>query len=337
MLLVLFIMQVGIVMKIIIQPNRIKSYIKAGACAALLATAGVFQKCTKPVPVVLKDTIEFTYPTAAQLLTSIENGQRHSKTIFVQAQPTARVLTEDSIQKFKEVPKEMLDTLKTLPDTLELYYQVYCGKADKAIQKAIGKEQNLVTAGNGVTGRDSITLAGGQKAGVGDYISQYAADSLFNNAIIKKDSILRANITPEAYKKLKPYERDAIITYLYNVSEKVLKAHKKGRAIPESFFECINQGKLAKAQSKFNITPSAKEAEAGLTKRNLIQMLVFGNGKIYDNKHSNKTFKNALSTIKKRADSQSIIQEILTILREYKVDEKNLCETEAKINKFMQK
>lgn len=323
-------------MKVSIFLKRIKSYVKVTACAAFLSTTGVVQRCTK-TPVVLKDTIEFTYPSAAKLLTNIENGERHSKTVFMTTFPTPRVLTEDSIQKFKEVPKKMLDTLKTLPDTLELYYKVYCGKADKAIQKAIGKKQNLVTVGAGITGRDSIALAGGQKAEAGEYISQYVADSLFNSAINQKDSILKANITPETYENLKQHEKDAILTYLYNVNESLLKTHNPKRAIPESFFECLDQGKLAEVQSKFNVIPSSDTAKTGLTKRNLIEMLVFGNGKIYDNKYSIKTFEDALSVIKKRLDSQKIIKEILSTLREYKVDEQNLAETESRIQKFMKK
>lgn len=319
-----------------ILPYRIKSYIKAGACAALLATAGVVHKCSQ-TPVVLKDIIEFTYPSATKLLTSLEKGIKHSKTVYISAQPAPRVIRANEIENYEQVPNHILRDLKSLPDTMELYYQVFIGKADKAIQKAKGNKQNLVTVGNGITGRDSITIANKIKAGEGDYISQYTADSLFNNAIIKKDSILRANITPETYKKLKQYEKDAIVTYLYNVDESLLKTQNPNRPITESFFECLNQGKLAEAQSKFNITPSAEEAKVGLTKRNLIQMLVFGNGKIYDNKYSIKTFEDALSVIKKRQDTSRLIKEIITILKEYKVDEKNLCETEEKIHRFMQR
>lgn len=329
-------MQVGIVMKIITQPNRIRSYIKAGACAALLATAGVLHKCSQ-TPIVFKDTIEFTYPSAAKLLTTLEKGTKHSKTIYIPVQPAPQVIRASEIESYEQVPNRILRNLKSLPDTMELYYQVFIGKADKAIQKAKGNKQNLVTVGNGITGRDSITIANKVKAGEGDYISQYTADSLFNDAILKKDSILRANITPETYKKLKPYERDAILTYLYNVDENLLKARNPKRSVPESFFECLNQGKLAEAQSKFNVIPSAKEAEIGLAKRNIIQMLVFGNGKIYDNKFSIKTFENALSIIKERFDSKRITNSIIDILREYKVDEKNLCETEEKIKRFMKR
>lgn len=323
-------------MKIRFLPNKTRNYIKAGICAAVLTTSAVINKCTRTVtPIILKDTVEFTHPSAAKLLTYLENGQRHSRTIYVPYQPAPNILSKDSIKKFKKVPNIILYTLKTLPDTMEVYYKVYCGKADKAIQKALGTKQNIVTAGNGVSGKDSIIIANGQKAGVNDYISQHAADSLFNNAINQKDSILQANITPQAYRKLKQYEKDAVITYLYNVNENILKKQDAKRNIPESFFECLNQGKLAEVQSKFNIKPSAKEAEGGIAKRNLIQMLVFGNGRIYDNKYSIKTFENTLNIIKNRRDSKKIVKEILTILREYKVDEKNLCETEQKIKDFM--
>ena len=315
---------------------KAKNYIKAGICAAVLTTSAVINKCARTVtPIILKDTVEFTHPSAAKLLTYLENGQRYSKTIYVPNQPAPNILSKDSIQNFKQVPKIILYTLKTLPDTMEVYYKVYCGKADKAIQKALGHKQNIVTAGNGVSGKDSIIIASGEKAGINDYISQHAADSLFNNAINQKDSILQANITPQAYKNLKQYEKDAVITYLYNVNENILKKQDAKRNIPESFFECLNQGKLAEVQSKFNIKPSAKEAEGGLAKRNLIQMLVFGNGRIYDNKYSIKTFENTLNIIKNRRDSKKIVKEILTILREYKVDEKNLCDTEQKIKDFM--
>ena len=311
--------------------NRSTNYIKAGTLALLVSLAG----CTKQkAPVVLKDVVEFSHPTTAKLLESLENGHRHSATVFLDS-PAKRVVTKEAMDTFKIVPDTLLEKLKTLPDTMEVYFQVYKGKADDAIQKARGNKQNLVTVGHGMTGRDSIALAGNQKAGLGDYVSQYVADSLFNRAINQKDSILRANIAEDTYKRLETYEKDAILSYLYNVNENLLKKYNAKRPIKESFFQCLDSAEMGKVQAKFNVTPSAKQAVCGLAKRNLIQMLVFGNGKVYSDKFAQENFYKNLSVIKKRKDAKLLMKEVFDILRKYGVDETNLAETQNKVNKYM--
>lgn len=307
-----------------------KSYIKATLLATVLTVGGSVYKCTTTrdsVPV--KDTVEFAHPTAQKLIASMENGAKYSKVVFTHSYNNPRMLKPDSIDNYSEVPRAMLDTLKQLADTMELYYQVYRGKADNAIQKARGKKPNLVTVGHGNTGRDYITLAGGLKAYEGDYISQYAVDSLFNSAVIEKDSILKVHISPNTYDNLEPYQKDAILSYLFNVNEKILNKHDSKRAIPESFWECIEQGKLPQAQAKFNVEPSSSKAAAGLAKRNIIQMLVFGNGEIYDNKYSKANFNKQLSIIKNRANYFLLKKEIIDILRNYGIEEEKLTKLEV--------
>lgn len=315
--------------------SKANTYIKTGALALLVSMSA----CTKRSPVVMKDVVEFSQPTAAKLIESLENGSRHSKTIFFK-DSTKRIITQKDMKNYKEVPDTLLEKLKTLPDTIELYYQVYKGKADKLIQKKLNQKDNLLTVGHGNTGRNYIKLAGG-KAYEGDYISQYAADSLFNSAIMEKDSIFKANLSEKAYKKLKQHQKDAVISYLYNVSEKLLKKNDPKRAIPESFFECIEnfakgeKDALGKIQSKFNVKPSAKGAEAGLAKRNLIQLLVFGNGEIYKNKHAEKNVQRILDIFKPRKDCDKLIEEVYEKLTSYGVNAKNLEKTKAKIDLYL--
>lgn len=311
--------------------HRANNYIKTGALATMLTWGG----CSQKAPVVFKKEMPYEYLTTVKLLEKLEQGTIQAKIVYAENAP--RVISANDISKYKVVPAFILKTLKELPDTMELYFRVYKGKADDAIQKALGKKQNLVTVGQGITGRGYIQLANNEKAQLNDYISQYAADSLLNCAVIKKDSILRANIDSKVYKKLKSNEKDAIRAYLHNVSEVLLKKRDSARKIPESFFDCLNSGDLAKVQAKFNVVPSAPSVATGLAKRNLVEMIVFGDGKIYQEKNALETFYNSLNIIKKREDSDKLIAEILDTARTYGVNAKKLAKTEKQINLYLEK
>lgn len=308
-----------------------KTYLKAGALAMLVSAATCIKK-----PALTKDVIEFSHPQAAMLIKKLEAGDRHCATIYLNGE-AERLITKKEMREYKKVPQSILDTLKTLPDTMEVYYQVYKGKADQYIQKQLKKKNNLLTVGHGNTGRGYISLAGGRKAKEGDYISQYSADSLFNQALNQKDSILRGNISKKAYKRLKDNEKDAILSYLYNVNETLLKKHNDSRAIPESFFECIERGNKEIAQAKFNVMPSAKAVRTGLAKRNLIQMLVYGNGQIYKNEHAINNFHDMLDIIAQKPDAKRRLEEICKIVEQYGVNEKNLEKTKLEISEYLSK
>lgn len=316
--------------------TRTSTYLKTGAVALLVSMSA----CSKHSPIVMKDVIEFSQPTAAKLIGCLENGARHSRTVFL-TDTAHRVLSKKDMKNYKVVPDTLLEKLKTLPDTMELYYQVYKGKADKLIQKKLNKKDNLLTVGHGNIGRNYIKLAGNKRVYEGDYISQFSADSLFNVAINQKDSILRANLSEKAYKKLKTHQKDAVLSYLYNVNETLLSKRDSTRTIPESFFDCVesyikgDKNALGKIQAKFNVTPSAQGAAAGLAKRNLIQLLVFGNGEIYNNPHAQKNVERILDIFKNRKDCDKIIKEVYSKLEKYGVNSRKLEGTKEKIQKYL--
>lgn len=312
--------------------NRTGTYLKTGALALLVSMSA----CTKKAPELAKDVVEFSQPTAAKLIQNLENGERHSVVVFLK-DSMQQVISKNDINKYEIVPDSLLKKLTTLPDTMRLYFRVYKGKADSAIQKKLKKSDNLLTVGHGNTGRNYISLAGGQKAYEGDYISQYKADSLFNKMLIEKDSILNGNITEEAYQNLNQNEKDALISYLYNVSEKLLAKSDSKRAIPESLFECINNEAKGKVQAKFNVMPSAKSARAGLAKRNLIQLLVYGDGQVYNNKHARKNVSDMLDEIKKRRDKQALLNEIFEKVEQYGVDTTKLAVTKKEFQQYLLK
>ncbi len=310
--------------------KRANTYLKTGTMALLIGVSS----CTKKPPVLTKDVVEFTYPTAAKLIENFENGARHSVTVFVKDEPK-RVISKSDISKYKVVPDTLLEKLKTLPDTVELYYQVYKGKADELIQKKLNKKNNLLTVAHGTTGRDFIELAGGKKAYEGDFILQKTADSLFNVGLIQKDSILRANISDASYNSLKTNEKDAILSYLYNVSEKLLIKHNPKREIPESFFECLSNGEKGKVQAKFNVMPSHEGAACGLAKRNLVQFLIYGNGEVLNDKFAQKTARNLLDVMKERCDSRKLLKEVFDMVEEYGVDSSKLEKTKSDFYKYL--
>lgn len=312
--------------------RKTNTYLKTGALALLVSVSA----CTRKAPVVTKDVVEFSHPTAAKLIENLENGARHSITVFVK-DSIPQLVKKDDMAKYKVVPDTLLQKLKTLPDTIELYYQVYKGKADKLIQKKQKKPDNLLTVAHGNTGRNYIELAVGKKAYEGDYIAQRSADSLFNDALNKKDSILRANIPEKTYKKLKKYEKDAILSYLYNVNEKLLSLSDPQRAIPESFFECLAKESKGKVQAKFNVTPSHEGAACGLAKRNLVQLLIYGNGQVYNNPHALKNVHRILDIFKQRFGAQRLLDETFELVEKYGVDSTKLVETKKQFLKYLYK
>ena len=141
-----------------------KAYLKAGALALLVSASTCIKR-----PALTKDIVEFSHPQAAKLIQKLEAGDRHSATIYLD-EAAERLITKKQMKEYRKVPQRILDTLKTLPDTMEVYYQVYKGKADSYIQKQLKKADNLLTVGHGNTGRGYITLAGDKKAYEGDYI-----------------------------------------------------------------------------------------------------------------------------------------------------------------------
>lgn len=326
--------------------GKYKNYIKTGIVATAVSIGVCVKKHVNHTPMV-KDVVEFAEPTAARLIESLENGNRHSKTIVI-FDTGIRTLTKRGISKYKVVPDSIVakfqamkdkfpNRLNALPDTIETFFRVYEGNADKAIQQALNKDGKLLTVAHGTTGRDKIRLAGGKEIKEGDYVSGYVADSLFNRSILREDSSLRSNTKRDVYSDLKRYQKDAILSYMYNICDTILKKRNPKRPIPESFFECLNKNMLGKVQSKFNIRPSAKEAECGLMKRNLIQMIIFGNGKIYNDIDAQKTFYNSLSILKKHKSKDRLCSEVIEKASEYGVDEKNLRKTKESINIFISK
>ncbi len=287
--------------------RKISTYTKALGLSTIIGL-GSCGKQINPTAQVNMDTISCS---TKKLISILERGDRQA-TRVVNVPPNTRIIKSDEILKY------------TPNDTLgALYYKVYAGKADKAIREANGDKGILVTVGQGITGLNSIKLANGQKALEGDYISEKMADSLLNVAINQKDSILRANIADSTYKKLKPNQKDAIIAYLYNVNESLLQKAPKGK----SFFENLSEGNLGIVQSKFNVTPSAECAKAGLAKRNLVKLLIFGNGKIYSDKVAKDNFKKQINIVRTHKKGKKLLKEVFDIVKQYGVDSLNLEKT----------
>ena len=300
-----------------ISVGRIKTYTKALRLSLLVGLSSCDRGANKIVYNAAKID---TMATTKKILSLLERGDRHSAK-FIDVPYNTRILTSKDAKNYCE------------SDSGKVFYKVYIGKADRAIRKARKKKGDLVTVGQGITGLNSIKLAGGQKVYEGDFISSSVADSLLTESIHEKDSILRANIAESAYKKLKQNEKDAVLSYLYNVNECILKKAPKGK----SFFQYLKEGNLSMVQSKFNICPSAKSAEAGLSKRNLINLIIFGNGKIYEDKATQNNFIKQVKKISKHKNGESLLNEVIEIVQKYGVDSLNLAETKEKIFKIAEK
>ncbi len=300
-----------------ISVGSVKTYTKALGLSLLVGFSSCDRCSNKVVENVVKTD---TLATTKKVLSLLERGDRHSAK-FIGVPDDVKILTAKDAKQLCE------------NDSGEVFYRVYVGKADKAIRKAKKKKGDLVTVAQGITGLNCIKLAGGAKAYEGDYISARVADSLLTDAIHEKDSILRANIADTAYKKLKQNEKDAVLSYLYNVNECILKKAPKGK----SFFQHLIEGNLGMVQSKFNICPSAKSAEAGLSKRNLINLIIFGNGKIYEDKAAQDNFVKQVKKISRHKNGESLLNEVIEISRKYGVDSLNLEQTKEKIFRIANK
>lgn len=198
------------------------------------------------------------------------------------------------------------------------YYRVYYGKADKIADKNLRKSGNkvldLLTVGHGHTQRGSISI-GDKLLKEGDYISEYQADSLLRVDVDKKDKILSSFVK----NSLKKHEKDAILSYMYNVDWRTLAKSDSTRMVQESFFECFNKGEKGLVQSKFNVISAGGVEQAGLAQRRLIEMLIFGNGKVYEEKEAQQTFK---LLVKKINDKKGVkgINQVVQTLKNYGIE-----------------
>ncbi len=287
--------------------RKISTYTKALGLSAVIGLGSCGEQVNKAAHVNI-DTISCS---TKKLISILERGDREA-TRLINVPKNTKIITADEISKYS--PNDTLGAL---------YYRVYAGKADKAIRKINGDKGTLVTVGQGITGLNSIKLANGQQAFEGDYISEKMADSLLNLAINQKDSILKANIADSTYKKLKQNEKDAVIAYLYNVNESLLQKAPKGK----SFFENLSEENMGIVQSKFNVSPSAECAKAGLAKRNLVKLLIFGNGKIYPDKVAKDNFEKQINIVKTHKKGNKLLKEVFDIVKQYGVDSLNLEKT----------
>ena len=303
--------------------NKILNYTKAIGLSAMIGLSSCQKQAPKTIQKISKPKIETVAKNSTvELLRSFEAGSEESVRITKSAKG-AEIIKAKDIKKYN--PNDSIG---------ELYYKVYVGEADKSIRNARKSKGTLVTVGEGITGIEYIKLANGKKAYANDYISKRVADSLLNHAIAQRDSALRANIAVNEYKKLKPYEKDAVISYMYNIGDRKLKEAKTG----ESFFEALSEGNMGYVQGKFSVVPSAQNAKSGIAKVNLAKMIIFGNGKIYNNAKAQKNLRQQIKNIVKNdSNAQQRISEAIDIAEKYGVNKKNLEITEKKIQKILNK
>lgn len=303
--------------------NKILNYTKAIGLSAMIGLSSCQKQAPKTMQKISKPKLETVAKNSTvELLRSFEAGSEESVRITKSAKG-AEIIKAKNIKKYN--PNDSIG---------ELYYKVYVGEADKSIRNARKSKGTLVTVGEGITGIEYIKLANGKKAYANDYISKRVADSLLNHAIVQRDSALRANIAVNEYKKLKPYEKDAVISYMYNIGDKKLKEAKTG----ESFFEALSDGNMGYVQGKFSVVPSAQNAKSGIAKVNLAKMIIFGNGKIYNNAKAQKNLRQQIKNIVKNdSNAQQRISEAIDIAEKYGVNKKNLEITEKKIQKILNK
>lgn len=303
--------------------NKILNYTKAIGLSAMIGLSSCQKQAPKTMQKISKPKIETVAKNSTvELLRSFEAGSEESVRITKSAKG-AEIIKAKNIKKYN--PNDSIG---------ELYYKVYVGEADKSIRNARKSKGTLVTVGEGITGIEYIKLANGKKAYANDYISKRVADSLLNHAIARRDSALRANIAVNEYKKLKPYEKDAVISYMYNIGDRKLKEAKTG----ESFFEALSDGNMGYVQGKFSVVPSAQNAKSGIAKVNLAKMIIFGNGKIYNNAKAQKNLRQQIKNIVKNdSNAQQRISEAIDIAEKYGVNKKNLEITEKKIQKILNK
>lgn len=196
---------------------------------------------------------------------------------------------------------------------------VYYGKADKDADALNKEKEPLLTVGHGHSQRGAITV-GHRDLKEGDLVSHDQANKLFNDDVNKIQKKLANNEDCTLSRKLTQNQSDAIISYGFNVGVDKFCVSDEKRDIPESMMQCLNKGEFGKAQSKFNIITAGGKVRAGLAKRRIVEMVIFGNGKIA--KEAEETFannKNALSGFKKLKH----IYDINKDLKNYGIDDKD--------------
>lgn len=203
------------------------------------------------------------------------------------------------------------------------YYQVYYGKADEMADKANRKRgmdvKNLLTVGHGHSQREFIELSGGKKLKIGNLITSNQADSLLDVDLKGKQDTLQMCLR----RKISNNEKDAILSYMFNVDWKTLVKSDSTRKISQSFFECLNQGEKGKVQSKFNIIDAGGIVQPGLIQRRLTEMIIFGNGEIYKDTLAQENFATLLKKLPKQS-SENYINNISKTLKNYGIDEKKI-------------
>lgn len=303
--------------------SKILNYAKTAGLSAMLVLSSCQKQGTKVAHIASKPKVETVAKnTTVELLRSIEAGSEESIRIAKSANG-ADIIKSRDITAYN--PNDSVG---------ELYYKVYVGNADKQIRKEKGLKGNLVTVGEGITGQEYIQLANGKRAYKNDYVSKNIADSLLNNAIHQRDSILRANIATDTYKKLKPYEKDAVISYIYNLGDRKLKESTKGK----SFFEALSAGDKGYVQGKFSVVPSAENAKSGIAKVNLAKLLIFGNGKVYNDCKAQKNLRQQIRNIANNdSNAQQRVQEAFDIVEKYGVNKTEFEKSKAKILKILNK
>lgn len=296
--------------------QKFSNYVRTGMLSLMMCASSCSHETPKIVHKV-SNSVEQKKDSVGKLLSMLERGDFHST--YISKKSNKDIIGVDEISKY--VPNDSVG---------ELFYQVYVGSADKAIRKANNKKGKLVTVGHGITGKEYIELAGNRKAYEGDYISAHSVDSLTKNAIDVRQDIVKKNVTPKTYSSLKSYEKDAVVSYLYNVGEKLMKDKVDGK---KSMFEYLANNEKSKTQAQFRVFSSSPNAQTGLAKRNLIQMIIFGNGKIYNHSDAQKNFKKQLSIIKKHENSEALVDEIIDVVEKYGVDAKKFEKTKAQMKK----
>ena len=88
---------------------------------------------------------------------------------------------------------------------------------------------------------------------------------------------------------------------------------------------------MGRVQAKFNVKASSDKASVGLAKRNLVQMLIFGDGKIYADPKAVRNFRKQVEIVRTHEKGEEFLNEALKIAEEYGVNKNNLEQTRTKI------
>lgn len=275
----------------------------------------------------LIDNSVINAPKANQIKISTDSVSQNSLTSTFSF-PKINNLKNVDVLNLNEKPAVVSSKMKNFIKNLEAgdrhsdengNYIVYYGKADKEADLKNKKKEPLLTVGHGHSGRGTITV-GHRELKEGDKISSYQADKLFEQDIKAIEDKLKDNEGCSLTRALTRNQNDAIISYGFNTGVEKFCISDDKRDIPESMIECLNKGELGKAQAKFNIITVGGKAKAGLAKRRIVEMIIFGNGKIYKEAEATfKTNKEALYGYKKLKH----IYDINTHLKDYGINEKD--------------